>query len=89
MTIEFLRVAIKCAGQAGCNRFVGPFASRGDKVTMGILRQSRAECSPEEAEMQKSFIDMLHAAWRTEIDGSTLTFYSRQGQSIILAPMPR
>ena len=66
MTIDFLRGGDQVRGQAGCNRFVGPFASRGDKVTMGIPRQSRAECSPEEAEMQKSFIDMLHAAWRTD-----------------------
>jgi heat shock protein HslJ len=84
MTIDFLKGGDSVRGQAGCNRFTGPFASRGDKVTMGILRQSRSECPPEQAAAQQAFIDMLHAAYRTEVDGHTLTFYSRQGQQITL-----
>jgi heat shock protein HslJ len=89
MTIEFLKGGDQVRGQAGCNRFVGPFASRGDKVTMGILRQSRSDCPPDQAQAQQAFIAMLHAAYRTEIDGRTLTFYSRQGQQITLEPLPR
>ena len=84
MTIDFLKGGDSVRGQAGCNRFTGPFASRGDKVTMGILRQSRDDCPPEQAAAQQAFIDMLHAAYRTEVDGQTLTFYSRQGQQITL-----
>jgi heat shock protein HslJ len=89
MTIDFLKSGDQVRGQAGCNRFVGPFASRGDKVTMGILRQSRSECPPDQALAQQAFIDMLHAAYRTEVNGRTLTFYSRQGQQITLEPLPR
>ena len=89
MTIDFLKGGDQVRGQAGCNRFVGPFASRGDKVTMGILRQSRDACPPEQAAMQQAFIDMLHAAYRTEVTVGTLTFYSRQGQEITLTPRPR
>lgn len=89
MTIDFLKGGDQVRGQAGCNRFVGPFASRGDKVTMGILRQSRNTCPPAQAAIQQSFVDMLHAAWRTELSGSTLTFYSHQGQQITLTPRPR
>ena len=44
MTIDFLPGGDQVRGQAGCNRFVGPFASRADKVTLGILRQSRLPC---------------------------------------------
>jgi heat shock protein HslJ len=89
MTIDFLKGGDQVRGQAGCNRFVGPFASRGDKVSLGILRQSRSDCPPEQAAMQQAFIDMLHAAWRTELNGRTLTFYGRQGQQITLTPRPR
>ena len=89
MTIDFLKPGDQVRGQAGCNRFVGPFASRGDKVTMGILRQSRNACPPEQAAMQQTFIDMLHAAWRAELNGNTLTFYGRQGEQITLTPRPR
>ena len=89
MVIEFLKGGDQVRGQAGCNRFVGPFASRGDKVTIGILRQSRDKCAPEQAAMQQAFIDMLHAAWRTEVSVDTLTFYGRQGQQITLTPRPR
>jgi heat shock protein HslJ len=89
MTIDFLKGGDQVRGQAGCNRFVGPFASRGDKVTMGILRQSRDTCPPEQAAMQQAFIDMLHAAYRTELSVGSLTFYGRQGQAITLTPRPR
>ncbi len=89
MTIDFLKSGDQVRGQAGCNRFVGPFASRGDKVTMGILRQSRADCPADQAQAQQAFIDLLHAAYRTEVDGRTLTFYSRQGQQITLEPLPK
>ena len=71
MAIDFLKGGDQVRGQAGCNRFVGPFASRGDKVTIGILRQSRAKCPPEQAAMQQAFIDMLHAAWRKPRSAST------------------
>ena len=84
MTIDFLKGGDSVRGQAGCNRFTGPFASRGDKVTMGILRQSRNECPPDQAAAQQAFVDMLHAAYRTEVDGRTLTFTSRSGQQITL-----
>jgi heat shock protein HslJ len=82
MTIDFLRGQEQVRGQAGCNRFVGPFASRGDKVTMGILRQSRAQCPPEQAAAQKAYIDMLHAAWRAELGPDVLTFHGRNGDQI-------
>ena len=90
MTIDFLKAGDQVRGQAGCNRFVGPFASRGDKVTMGILRQSRSRLpSPSRPPCSRRSIDMLHAAWRTELNGNTLTFYGRQGQRITLTPRPR
>lgn len=89
MTIEFLEAGDQVRGQAGCNRFVGPFASRADKVTLGILRQSRDTCTPDQAAMQRAFVAMLHAAYIAEIDGRILTFTSRQGETLTLTPRPR
>src|SRR5689334_11145589 len=62
MTVVFASEGDEVSGVAGCNKYVGPFASRGDKVTMGILRVTSAECSAEQAAMQKALIDMLHGA---------------------------
>jgi heat shock protein HslJ len=89
MTIDFLPGGDQVRGQAGCNRFVGPFASRADKVTMGILRQSRTKCPPELAAVQKALIDMLHAAWQAKIEDGVLTFTSRQGEQITFVRRPR
>jgi heat shock protein HslJ len=89
MTIEFLQAGDQVRGQAGCNRFVGPFASRADKINLGILRQSRADCPADQAAMQKAFVDMLHAAYIAEINGRVLTLTSRQGATLTLTPRPR
>jgi heat shock protein HslJ len=82
MTIDFLPGGEQVRGQAGCNRFVGPFASRADKVTLGILRQSREECAPALAAAQKQLIEMLHDAYRAELADGVLTLYSRRGDQI-------
>ncbi len=89
MTIEFMKAGDQVRGQAGCNRFVGPFASRYDKVNLGILRQSRADCPADQAAMQQAFIAILHAAYIAEIKGTELKFTSRNGETITLAPTPR
>ena len=60
---------------------------RGDKVTMGILRVTRAECPPEQAAMQKALIDMLHAAYLASVADGVLTLVSRQGARSTLEPL--
>ena len=89
MTVEFAASGDQVRGQAGCNEFVGPFASRGDKVTMGILRQTLTQCPPEQAAAQKTLIDMLHAAYQGDVEGNVLTFVSRQGGTITFVPLQR
>jgi heat shock protein HslJ len=86
MTIDFLPGGDQVRGQAGCNRFVGPFASRADKVTLGILRQSRLPCGAAETAQQQQLIDMLHRAWRAELGDDVLVLYDRQGQEIRFVP---
>jgi heat shock protein HslJ len=87
MTVVFAPEGDQVSGTAGCNKYVGPFASRGDKVTMGILRVTRMECSPEQAAMQKALIDMLHAAYQASVVDGVLTFVSRQGVRSTLEPL--
>jgi heat shock protein HslJ len=87
MTVVFASEGDEVSGVAGCNKYVGPFASRGDKVTMGILRVTRAECPPEQAAMQKALIEMLHSAYQASVDGGVLTFVSRQGTRSTLEPL--
>ena len=70
------------------NRYAGPFASRGDKVTLGILRQSRQPCTAAETAQQQQLIDMLHRAWRAEIADGVLVLYDRQGQEIRFVERP-
>ena len=88
MTIDFLPGGDQVRGQAGCNRYTGPFASRGDKVTLGILRQSRQPCTAAETAQQQQLIDMLHRAWRAEIADGVLVLYDRQGQEIRFIKRP-
>ncbi|MGD9510022.1 MAG: META domain-containing protein [Geminicoccaceae bacterium] len=87
MTVIFAPEGDQVSGTAGCNKYIGPFASRGDKVTMGILRVTRVECSPEQAAMQKALIDMLHAAYQASVVDGVLTFVSRQGARSTLEPL--
>ena len=87
MTVKFAPEGDQVSGTAGCNQYVGPFASRGDKVTMGILRQTLAPCTPEQTAMQKALIDMLHAAYQASVADGVLTLVSRQGVRSTLEPL--
>ncbi|MFO1046823.1 MAG: META domain-containing protein [Geminicoccaceae bacterium] len=87
MTVVFAPEGDEVSGIAGCNKYVGPFASRGDKVTMGILRVTRGDCPADQAAMQKALIDMLHAAYQASVADGVLTLVSRKGSSSTLEPL--
>jgi heat shock protein HslJ len=88
MTLDFLP-GDQVRGQAGCNRFTGPYATRDDKITLGILRQSRLACSEAaETAQQNQLIDKLHRAWRAELGNGLLILYDRQGHEIRFVPRP-
>jgi heat shock protein HslJ len=87
VTIDFLP-GDHVRGQAGCNRFVGPFASRARRVTIGWLRQSRLKCPPEEAALQRRVIATLHVAERAELGEDTLTLYGPAGEASRFVPRP-
>ena len=89
MTLDFLPGGDGISGQAGCNKYEGPFASRADKVTMGLLRVSRLPCPEPEAVQEQALIDALEHAWRAELGPDTLMLYDRQGREARFVPRPR
>jgi heat shock protein HslJ len=87
VTIDFLP-GDHVRGQAGCNRFVGPFASRARHITIGWLRQSRLKCPPEEAALQRRVVATLHEVERAELGEDTLTLYGPDGEESRFVPRP-
>ena len=87
VTIDFLP-GDHVRGQAGCNRFVGPFASRARHITIGWLRQSRLRCPPEEAALQRRVVATLHEVERAELGEDTLTLYGPDGEESRFVPRP-
>ena len=81
MTIDFLP-GEQVRGQAGCNRYVGPYGTRDDRITLGILRQSRLNCDPAQMAAQKQLIDLLHGATKAEVVAGTLVLSGRHGEEI-------
>ena len=76
-TIDFLP-GDHVRGQAGCNRYVGPFATRSDRITIGPLRVSRLKCG-EGTRLQQAFIDMLHRASRVVLAEDRLELQPTEG----------
>lgn len=89
MTLDFLPSGDAVSGQAGCSHYDGPFASRADKVTMGLMRQSGIPCAEPETAQQQQLIDTLEHAWRAELGNGSLVLYDRQGREARFVPRPR
>lgn len=76
-TIEFLP-GDHVRGQVACNRYVGPFATRSDRITFGPLRVSRLKCEAD-ARLQTVFLDALHRASRVVLTEDRLELHPVQG----------
>lgn len=66
-TLEFLR-DLQIRGSAGCNRYVGPFASRADKGVFGPFRTSRGACDAARASRQADYITALERGWLMKLE---------------------
>lgn len=77
-TLEFIP-GDHVRGQAGCNRFVGPFASRQDKITMGPLRTTKTACPAAEAAVAEKLIWTLHRVQRVEVSEQLLVLHGGAG----------
>lgn len=78
-TLEFLH-DLQIRGSTGCNRYVGPFASRADKGAFGPFRTSREGCDAVQASRQAAYIAALERGWLMKLDGEkqTLLVYPPQ-----------
>lgn len=71
-TIDFLR-GDHVRGQLGCNRFVGPFATRADKIVFGPLRTTRSACPAAGAAQADRFLRVLQRGGRVDFADDALT----------------
>lgn len=66
-TLEFLEDGF-VRGETGCNRFVGPFATRADKAVLGPLSLTRRACAPPAlAQQEAAFVETLERTERAEL----------------------
>ena len=71
----------KVSGSAGCNRFNGPFAGDGQKVSFGNLVSTRKMCGKPEKVMEQeaAFLAALKASTVSRVEGDTLEIRDGNG----------
>lgn len=67
----------RVAGNASCNRFVGPFEMDGAVIHLGPLTTTRRMCKPRAIKQETRYVNALEGAERIVLDGRTLTVYSK------------
>jgi heat shock protein HslJ len=66
-TLEFLEDGF-VRGETGCNRFVGPFATRANRAVLGPLSLTRRACAqPAQAQQETTFVETLEKTERAEL----------------------
>jgi heat shock protein HslJ len=87
-TLEFLPDD-QVRGDAGCNQFVGPFATRADRIVFGPLRVSRLRCEGAEAMAQEQMLEALHQGGRVELHEDSLVLHAMSGAPSRFVPLPK
>ena len=66
-------------GSTGCNRFVGPWATRVDKGVIGPLHKTRGDCAPALAAQDEDVIDALEHTEKLSLQekGAVLLIYAK------------
>lgn len=67
----------RVAGNASCNRFVGPFEIDGPAVHVGPLATTRRMCKPPAIKQEARYLKALEGAERIVWDGKNLSVYSK------------
>ena len=70
-------------GSTGCNRFVGPWATRVDKGVIGPLDKTLDACPPGLAEQDEDVIDTLEHTEKLSVQekGAVLLIYAKGRRS--------
>jgi heat shock protein HslJ len=66
------------AGNAGCNRYTGPYTIRGDSIAFGPSISTKMACV-EGMDVEASYLSMLPTVVRYAVADSTLTFFGAAG----------
>jgi heat shock protein HslJ len=66
LTIEFLEDGY-ARGEAGCNRYVGPYATRANNVVLGPFSLTKRECPAALANQEQRYITALEQSERMEL----------------------
>lgn len=66
LTLEFLEDGF-VRGETGCNRFVGPYATRADHVVIGPLDLTRRDCQAGAAKLESAYVAALEGVERMEL----------------------
>ena len=68
LILEFLEDGF-VRGDTGCNRFVGPFATRADRVSLGPFSTTRNDCAGAALGRQEvAYLGMLQDAQRMQLE---------------------
>lgn len=87
VTLEFIP-GEHVRGQAACNRFVGPYASRDDHINLGPLRLSRLDCGPEGNELAQAVIVELRRANKAILTKDRLELLPSRGPASVFVRVP-
>jgi heat shock protein HslJ len=77
-TLEFLEDGF-VRGETGCNRYVGPFATRANRAVLGPLSLTRRACAqPDLTQQEAAFVETLEKTERAELreEDQVLLLYS-------------
>jgi heat shock protein HslJ len=83
ITLEFTET--DAAGNAGCNHYSGAYTLDGDALTVEEIISTMMACLEPEGIMDQEaqFLALLNSAESYEIEGSTLTIMSGDGQGLV------
>jgi heat shock protein HslJ len=81
LTLEFLEDGY-ARGEAGCNRYVGPYATRANNVVLGPFSLTKRECPGALASQEQSYIMALEQSERMELKekAQVLLVYTRKAK---------
>ncbi|HEU4563727.1 MAG TPA: META domain-containing protein, partial [Gemmatimonadaceae bacterium] len=71
----------RAAGDAGCNRYAGPYALAGDSLRFGALVSTKRACASDARNAQETaFLRALDATRRWTLAGDTLRLLGDGGE---------
>lgn len=86
-TLEFVR-GEHVRGQAACNRFVGPYATRDDRIVLGPLRLSRLDCGPDGNRLAETLLVELRRANKVLLTPDRLELLPTRGPATVFVRQP-